>query len=363
MNSTLRALLRSELAELSSYVPDAASYAVRLDANEAPPLLSESALARLSELASSTAWQRYPDARAVALREAVASRLSIAVDEVLVGAGSDEIINLLLTALGNPRPGDSAATILTTTPTFVMYRLSARVRGQRVVEVPLDDTWDLSLAGMLRAIDMCRPNLVFIAAPNNPTGTLPSVERVEAVIDAAPDSVIVLDEAYVDYASRDLLALRRHENVVVLRTLSKVGFAALRVGFLIGRPSLVSEVDKVRSPYNVPAVSQRLGRAVLEELWPDVRVLIDQVVSERQRVTLGLQALPGLSVAESHGNFLWVRTERLAGEVFEGLRSRGVLVRSFHGRGGRLAHQLRITVGTAQENDALLTALGEVLTS
>lgn len=357
--SPFAAILRPELAELSSYLPHAGRYPVRLDANEAPALLSDAARRRLTEALTSTAWERYPDPRATELRAAIAEHLGVSPERLLIGTGSDEVIALLLTALDRSRRPGHPAAILTPTPTFVMYRLSARARGMRCVEVPLDASWDLDERGMLRAIEFAQPNVVFIATPNNPTGTEMSRARIEAVIEAAKDALVVIDEAYVDYADRSNLDLvDRYPNVAILRTLSKIGFAALRVGWLVGPEGLVREVDKVRQPYNLPVPSQVLATFVLRELSDEVRGMVAKVKAERQRLTEAIAGLPGFSVSPSQANFLWVRTPEPAEVVHRRLAEQGVLVRSFHAVGGRLGHQLRITVGSPSENDRLLEALG-----
>jgi histidinol-phosphate aminotransferase len=251
---------------------------------------------------------------------------------------------------------------MTTTPSFVMYRMSARVRGLRVIEVPLDAEWDLALDSLRRGIEHAQPNLIFIATPNNPTGNLANRERLEALIQAAPQSLVVIDEAYIPYSDGDQLDLyRRYPNVVVMRTLSKVGFAALRVGWLIARPSLLAEVDKVRLPYNMNTPAQLLGSLAVTELLPEIQHIVRYVVTERARVSAELSALGGIQVTPSQANFLWFQSERSAAELFDGLRERGILVRSFHGRGGRLAHQLRVTIGTHQENDRFLAGLRELM--
>ncbi|MBN2194213.1 MAG: histidinol-phosphate transaminase [Polyangiaceae bacterium] len=356
----LGTVLRPELGELAAYVPDLGEYAVRLDANEAPPVLSAAARERLAHEAV-VAWERYPDPTARELRRAVACRCGVGPESVLVGVGSDEVIAALLTACVRPR-GRQAATVLTTTPTFVMYRMSARVRGLEVIEVPLDAAWDLDVAGMMRAIEFASPNLVFIASPNNPTGNRMSPDRLERVIEAASGAVVVIDEAYIDYASQDQLGLyHRHPNVAILRTLSKTGFASLRVGWLIGRPELVAALDKVRLPYNVNAIAQRLATFALDELGAEMAAVTHFVCGERGRLFTELAALDGVEPWPSEANFIWIRTTRPANEVHAGLCTRGVLARSFHQRGGRLAHQLRVTVGTARENDTFLRALREVL--
>jgi histidinol-phosphate aminotransferase len=350
-------LLRAELSELRSYEPHAGSFEVRLDANEAPPLLSAEASAALASAMIPAQYNRYPDPRATALRAAIAASSGASPDEILVGTGSDEIIALLLTALDRPRAKAPAASIVTPSPTFVMYRLSARARGFKVVEVPLDAAWDLDENGMKRAVEFARPNLIFVATPNNPTGTRVSVERLRAVIEAAPEALVIVDEAYVDFAGAgagEQIALRAaYPNVAVLRTLSKVGFAALRVGWLVGPAELVREIDKTRQPYNLPTPSQQGATFVLRDLGAEITRMRDLIVGERARLAAGLSAL-GFSVTPSEANFLWVDCERPANEVVSALAARGVLVKSFGASGGRLLKRMRITVGLPGENDRLL---------
>ncbi|MEB2311392.1 MAG: histidinol-phosphate transaminase [Sorangiineae bacterium] len=360
---TLMELVAPELGALGPYVPHAGRFAVRLDANEAPPLFSPETRALLGEEAARCAWERYPDATASELRRAIATHDGVTPEEVVVGVGSDELIALLLTVLRVPRGAAPSARLLTTTPTFVMYRLSARVRGVAVMEVPLDSAWDLAEESLTRAVEMSPPNLVFIASPNNPTGTMATLERLERLIQVAEGALVVLDEAYIDYAASpnaQRALYRKYDNVAILRTLSKVGFAALRVGWLIAAPALCRELEKARLPYNLATVSQRLATVALTRLAEERARLAASVIGERERVTAALGGLAGVTATPSQANFLWVRTELPAGEVFQGLAERGILVRSFHERGGRLAHQLRVTIGTPSENDAFLAALAEV---
>lgn len=358
---SIAALCRPELAELSAYSPDLASYRVRLDANEAPPIMSAAARQRIAQVLSEGAWERYPDPSLAGLRQAVARSLGVTPQEVLPGVGSDEVISLLLTAFVRPLPPADTATVLTTTPSFVMYRMSARCRGLRVLEVPLDASWDLSVEALKSALAMSPPSIVFIASPNNPTGNLMSRDRLEQVIAAAPQALFVIDEAYIAYSERDQLDFyRRFENVAILRTLSKVGFAAFRLGFLVARPEVVTELDKVRLPYNVPTPTQRVAELAFGELEPEIKRIAAEVVKERARMAERLASLPGAVVTPSGANFLWLRSARPAAELYEALKQRGILVRSFHGRGGRLAHQLRITIGTASENDELCQSLLEL---
>jgi histidinol-phosphate aminotransferase len=355
-------ILREELSELLAYSPHAGDYEVRLDANEAPPLLSAGARQRLAEVSQAVMLERYPDAGQKELRQAIATRLGVGPGQVLCGVGSDEIITLLMTVATRLRGRAPAPSIVTTTPTFVMYRLSARIRGERVVEVPLDDDWDLAETSMLRAIEMAAPNLIFIASPNNPTGTMVSRQRLENVLSAAKDALVIVDEAYIDYSSREQLDLiESYENVAILRTLSKIGFASLRVGWIVGQSSLIRELDKARLPYNLPTVCQRLATVVVSELGSEIAATRTAVLAERQRVQRELSSIPGLDLPPSEANFLWIGLPKPAEQVFAGLGERGVLVRSFHGRGGRLDRFIRVTIGTGPENDRFLQAFKETL--
>ncbi len=359
MNTALRALLRPELAEMAAYVPaDPPGVAVHLDANEAPAPRSSALRDAVVRAVAGLALERYPDARATKLKEAIASRTGARPEDLLVGTGSDEVISLALNALARPRAKLPQAVVLSPTPTFVMYRVTSRVHGMKSVEVPLDAGWDLDVEPTKRAIAAVLPSIVFIASPNNPTGNRMTEARLAEVIEAARESFVVLDEAYVDYARGSLRAWReRYPHLGILRTLSKVGLAALRVGWLEADAELVREIDKGRQPFNVSATSQAAASAVLREAWAEVEAEVAAVVAERSRVAAELATIPGLAVTPSEANFLWVRTARPARDVFDALVRRGVLVRSFHGAGGRLANQLRVTIGTASDNDRLLEAM------
>jgi histidinol-phosphate aminotransferase len=352
-------LLRPELGDLASYVPaDPPGVRVRLDANEAPAFTSARVREAVARAVERTALERYPDARMRELRGRLAERTGARADDLLVGTGSDEVISLLATALSRPRERAPQAVVVAPTPTFVMYKVTARGHGAKAVEVPLDAAWDLDVGAMTRAIEMMRPSVVFVASPNNPTGNRMTEGRIEALLGAAGDALFVLDEAYVDYAGPSLRGWRaRFPRLAILRTLSKVGLAALRIGWLEADEALVREVDKVRQPFNVSATSQAAAAAVLAEAWDDVQAHVAGVVAERARVAAAVAAMPGFDVTPSHANFVWVGTPRPAAEVHAALLARGVLVRSFHAAGGRLAQRLRVTIGTPAENDALLEAL------
>jgi histidinol-phosphate aminotransferase len=363
MSMDISALTRPELAELRAYAPEShTGLLAKLDANEAPPLCSKELSEIVTTAVSRVALERYPDARGLELKEAIAARSGIQASEVFVGTGSDEVIALLATALARPKGRNPSAVVLSPSPSFVMYRVTARAHGLKAVEVPLDSAWELDPRTMALAIETMQPNIVFIATPNNPTGNAMSEEKVLAVVKAAPASLVVLDEAYADYAGRSLRGLRQaHDNVAILRTVSKLGLAALRVGWLEASAELVSELDRARQPFNVSATSQAAVAAVLRHGAPLLDRIVREVVSERERVRAALSGLASVSVTPSDANFLWLRTEKPAEEVYAGLLAQGVLVRSFHQSGGRLRNQLRVTIGLPRENDLFLEALSRVL--
>lgn len=355
-------ILRPELAELSAYAPHAGQFEIRLDANEAPPFLSALAKKKLTDAAAKIDYRLYPDAAQRELRQAIAKAAGVSPANVCAGVGSDELISILLTVATRVKSRAPNPTLLTTTPTFVMYRLSARVRGQRVMEVPLDEHWDLDLEAMKRAAEIAEPNVIFIATPNNPTGNMVSKDRLLALIESAPNSLVVVDEAYIDYAeTTHLELLKKYENVAILRTLSKVGFAGLRVGWLLGQKSLVSEIEKARLPYNLPTHSQVLATLALNDLKDEIDAMTRSVVKERERMQTAVSSLSSVEAHPSQANFLWLGMDRPVESIFQGLMKHGILVRSFHGRGGRLERCLRVTVGTPEQNNRFLDAFRNVL--
>ncbi len=390
-------LLRPELAELVAYVPhDPPGIEVRLDANEAPPcsLVVREVVARA---VAGVALERYPDPRALRLKEAIARRTGAKVADLLVGTGSDEVIALVANALAWPRRRNTQGVILTPTPTFVMYRITARAHGLKPVEVPLDATWDLDVAMTKKAIAMMQPSVVFVASPNNPTGNRMSLDRLEEIVKAAGSgngsgtgtgeserassamaamllsatgtaggeggAFVIVDEAYVDYSGPGASVRgwrERYPHLGILRTVSKVGLAALRVGWLEADAGLIGEIDKTRQPFNVSATSQVAAAAVLEEAWDDVQAGVARVVAAREALASEIGRLEGFSVTPSSANFLWVKTPVPSEKVFDHLARDGILVRSFHKVGGRLGSQLRITVGEDAQNERLLESLAKV---
>jgi histidinol-phosphate aminotransferase len=346
-------VVRPEIRRLSRYAVPKADGMVKLDAMENPYALPALVRARLDAALDRVAVNRYPDGPADAPRAALRRALALPGGlELLLGNGSDELIQIVATALA--RPG---ATMLAPEPSFVMYARSALLAGMRFVGVPLGGDFSLDRPAMLAAIERERPAVVFIAYPNNPTGNLFGRDDVEAVLDAAP-GLVVVDEAYYAFAEASFLAeVACRPNLLLLRTLSKVGMAGMRLGYAIAAPEWIAELDKVRAPYNVNAFTQ----AAAVELLTDTDWIAEQaraIRTERSRLEAALARLPAVKVFPTQTNFVLARV-RDANAAFAALEERGILVKNLHGGHPLLADCLRITVGTPEENDALVAAFAE----
>jgi histidinol-phosphate aminotransferase len=340
-----------------------AGLTAKLDANESPFALGDSMrqalAAELAEALADVELHRYPDPEARELRRLLAKDLGVLPGQVLASNGSDEAIQMLLMAAAGP-----GAAVAAPVPTFLMYEIGARALGLRFVGVPLSDGFDLDVRRFCDALRAEQPRLVFLAWPNNPTGRLYDAAAVEEIVrvcgGGGANALVVVDEAYFHYAGQTLLpALDRYPNLVILRTLSKIGLAGIRLGILVASVAVVEQVNKVRLPYNVNALSQAAARVVLRH--PEVVSRhAAAIVGERERVLARLGELPGVTVYPSRANFFLIRTARPGDGVFRGLLERGILVRDFS-RTPALANCLRVTVGTPEENEAFLAALSAVL--
>ena len=347
-------VVRPEIRALSAYAVAKADGMVKLDAMENPYALPGPVRARLDAALARVAVNRYPDGGADAAKAALRRALGISDRQaVLLGNGSDELIQIITSALA--RPG---AVMLAPEPSFVMYAINALYAGMRFVGVPLSTDFSLDLRAMRSAIEREKPSLVFIAYPNNPTGNLFAARDVEAVLHASP-GLVVVDEAYYAFAEASFLPrLAEHPNLLVLRTVSKVGLAGIRLGYAVAAPEWIAELNKVRAPYNVNALTQ----AGAVELFADTAWIAEQasaIRAERARLEAALGRLPGATLFPTQTNFVLVRVAD-AKMVFDGLKARRILVKNVHGWHPLLANCLRITVGTPEENDLLLAACAEL---
>ena len=250
------------------------------------------------------------------------------------------------------KPG---AVIMGVEPSFVMFRMIAANVGAKYVGVPLKADFSLDAQAMREALATHRPALVFLAYPNNPTGNLFDRNEVSRIISSAP-GLVVVDEAYHAFAGESFMPeLAQHENLLVMRTVSKLGLAGLRLGMLAGSARWLREFDKARLPYNVNVLTQLIAASVLAH--PDaLERQATRIRSERERVYQALTAVAGVNAFKSSANFILFRVAD-ALKVFEGLKRRKVLIKNLHGSHPQLAGCLRVTVGTPQENEIFLSAL------
>ena len=365
--------IRADVQAMHAYVVQNAAGMVKLDAMENPFSLPSDLQQRLGARLGAAALNRYPDGRVNDLRAALARYADMPAGcDLLLGNGSDEIIAMLslATATGLNNPKAEAAVVMAPVPGFVMYGVSAQMAGSQFVGVPLTANFELDVPAMCAAIASHRPALIYLAYPNNPTANLWAEDAVKAVVAAASatQTLVVMDEAYQPFSSRTYLDVMRADpaanaHVVLMRTLSKFGLAGVRLGYLIGPAALVAELDKVRPPYNVSVLNYECALFALEHAHV-FAAQASTIRTQRERLQAAFASLPGVTTWPSDANMILLRLAgdpQRASDVFEALRARGVLIKNVSKMHPLLAGCLRVTVGSAAENDQLLTALKEVL--
>jgi histidinol-phosphate aminotransferase len=350
--------IRQDVASMHAYAIQDSRGLVKLDAMENPFPLPEALQRELGERLGRAAINRYPVASTGAVIEALSAFVGLPAGcKLMLGNGSDELIDLLSVACDVP-----GATVLAPLPGFVMYEMSAKLRGLRFVGVPLTPAFELDEAAMLDAIETHRPAITYIAYPNNPTANLFDERIVQRIVDAIgrQQGLVVFDEAYQPFSSRTWLPrLPEHPHVLVMRTLSKFGLAGVRMGYLCGAAALVDEIDKVRPPYNVSVLNAECTLFALEHADEYARQAA-VLRSERVRLGAALAAMPDVTPFPSEANMVLVRVPD-ARRAFDGLKARGVLVKHIAGLHPLLANCLRLTVGSPEENDRMISALRESL--
>ncbi len=350
-------IIRDEIQALSGYrVPDSTGL-IKLDAMENPYCLPPQLQVEAARLVESVALNRYPDSGAVRLKVRLREVMAIPPGaDVLVGNGSDELIQSVMLAAA--RPG---ASVLGVEPSFVMFRLIAAFCGMRFVGAPLNADFALDADRVIEIIAEHQPALVIIAFPNNPTGNLFDQQALARIIRAAP-GIVVIDEAYHAFADQTFMQrLTEFPNLLVMRTLSKLGLAGLRLGVLAGAHAWLHHVDKVRLPYNVNVLTQLIAEKVLQH--PDLLAQQATLIkADRARLFGELNRIPGILPFPSDANFILFRA-RDANGIFAGLKRRGVLIKNLHESHPALAQCLRVTVGAPEENAKFLGALKETVSA
>jgi histidinol-phosphate aminotransferase len=357
--SRARDVIRPEVQGMHAYHVADAKGLVKLDVMESPYGLPPGLAAEVGKLVSGLSLNRYPVPTAERLRALIREVMQVPSGcDVLLGNGSDECIQYITAAVAR-----EGAVSMAPMPSFAMFSQYALFFRIRFAGVPLRADFSLDADAFLAAMQKEKPAVVWIAYPNNPTGNAFPVADIERIIRAAP-GLVVIDEAYQPFAGATFMPrLAEFDNMVVMRTVSKIGMAGLRLGYVCGRSEWIDAFNKTRSPFNINVVTEAIAIKLLE----NKRVLDEQaarVLAERERIRPLLEALPGLTVYPSAANFFLVRVagEQGAGtRVFESLRAQGVLVKDFSGGLPALANTLRLTVGAPEENRILLAALREAL--
>lgn len=357
LEDRIKKLVRPEIRALSAYhVPPAEDW-VKLDAMENPwPWPDELRAAWLEQL-QSVELNRYPDPQAAQLQQAL--RVAMCVPDsakTILGNGSDELIQMIIQTVAGP-----GRFVMAPEPTFVMYRQVAVVSGLQFAGVPLNDDYSIDGERMLAVLAKQQPAVTFLAYPNNPTGNLFDADLIHALL-AAAEGLIVVDEAYAPFTEASFMAsLPDYDNLLVLRTVSKMGLAGLRLGMLAGAAPWLEQIDKTRLPYNIGVLNQVTGkfalqhRKVFEAQAQDIR-------KERAVLDAGLREFAQLTVYPSEANFILFRAPAgRADALFNGLKAAGILIKNLNGSSAALEDCLRVTVGQPGQNQAFLGALGSLL--
>jgi len=300
---------------------------------------------------------RYPDPGARVLKQHLREAMDVPdAAEILLGNGSDELIQMIMMALAG-----KDKTVLSIEPGFVMYKMIATFMDMPYVSVSLKDDFSLDEVAILAAIKAHQPAVVFLAYPNNPTSNLFDEKVIRNIIDAAP-GVVVVDEAYHAFANRSFMPmLKEYDNLLVMRTVSKMGLAGLRLGLLAGKAEWLNEFDKVRLPYNINILTQASAEFAIKN-----RQVLDkqtqQICVDRELLFNALSQIKNITAYPSQANFILVRVQQgQADSIFNNLKEQGILIKNLNPAGGLLADCLRITVGTAEENKRFLELFKKAL--
>ncbi|MDO8886633.1 histidinol-phosphate transaminase [Candidatus Oleimmundimicrobium sp.] len=345
---------RPELDNLKSYAPLEENARIVLSANESPFNLSESLVKKIKKELNSFAFNRYPDALASGLRKKLAVAYGVSDENIVLGNGSDELIQCLLLAYGG-----SGRSILTFEPTFSMYSIVSQVTGTQVYELDRTELFGIDVPRALEVVREFCPTLIFLCNPNNPTGNILSSDEIELFLKET-NALVVVDEAYAEFSGQTVIPLlSKFPNLIVLRTFSKAfSLAGIRIGYMVASSGITENALKAKLPYNCDAFSQMVAGLAFNER-ETFKLQIKKIVSERERIIKELSKINGVTPHSSAANFVLIEIEKEAIWVWKKLLEAGILVRNFNE--SRLKKYLRVTVGTEEENNLFLKMLKEIV--
>lgn len=358
MTRDLLNIIKPRVRELRRYSLDITQSCVKLNQNEnpwgTPQQIKDETLSRLNRLP----WSRYPDFIPDGLHAQLAEFSGWKPNGVLVGNGSNELIQALLMVTVS-----KGTRVLISEPTFTLYRQIATVLEGEITSVPLTAKLDYDVAALVSALDVESPDVVIFCSPNNPTGCVLTETELRSLVETAP-GLVVLDEAYFEFSGQSAVpVLHDYENLVVLRTFSKaMALAGLRIGYLLGAPRVVAEIQKALLPYNLNVISQTAASVALGHYQDFLHPLVMEIISERERLVREISGIPGLRPVPSQANFVLVHSRIDPRSVFVELQRHDILVRDVSGY-PMLREYFRFNVGTPAENDLLITALREIFKS
>jgi len=352
-NIELADWVRGKIKSLKAYEVEGFDCEIKLHANENPFSLPEELTRNFPECFKDLQLNRYPDPECGLLKQAITDITQIPPESLVIGNGSDELIQLILQIFCDA--GDSYAF---PDPTFGMYSIIGKGMGLTPNPYPLDEKWDFNGDEFLGFLTDKNARVVFFSYPNNPTGNCYSAKEIKKVI-AGFRGIVVLDEAYFDFSEQSLYReIKNNNNLIVLRSLSKIGLAALRVGYGMADPYIIEQINKVRLPYNSNTVSQEFAARILRNFSP-IQDQIKLILQERDRLLEELSKFDSLTVFPSDSNFILFRVANDGEKLFKNLVENGILIRNLNSH-PRLKNCLRVTVGTQKENDLFLAQLGRI---
>lgn len=365
IETNVKKWVRPEIQALSAYHVPESEDMIKLDAMENPYRWPEALVNEWLNVIRDVELNRYPDPSARILKQHLRESMEVpAAAEILLGNGSDELIQIIMMALSGKGANQKKHTVLSVEPGFVMYKMIATFLDMPYVGIPLNEDFSLDEEKLLAAIKEHQPAVIFLAYPNNPTSNLFDEDVLKRIIEAAP-GLVVIDEAYHAFADKSFMPMLndadKYENLLVMRTVSKMGLAGLRLGLLAGKAEWLNEFDKVRLPYNINILTQASAEFAIKNRQVLNRQT-QQICIDRELLFKELSQIEDISAYPSQANFILVRVkEGQADSIFNTLKEQGVLIKNLNPAGGLLKNCLRITVGTAEENKTLLNLIKNVL--
>jgi histidinol-phosphate aminotransferase len=338
----IKKLVKPGVYSLKAYQAKEIPCKIKLDANESPYGFRD-----FYNVLRSIKTNRYPDPEAKNLRKIIAKEFSVKPENILQGNGSDELIYYLIATFGGP--------VLFPEPTFSMYGIIATALDEKTLPVALDGTFDLDIEKIFNHLKKENPKLIFLSSPNNPTGNCFSSEKILKIIEKTTQkSIVIIDEAYQPFSSKKgyIPLLNDYENLVIMRTLSKIGMAALRTGFLIASEEIIEQVNKVRLPFNLNSFSQKIACEILKKKEL-LGKYIKSICNERDRLFKEMSKIKGVIAYPSEANFILFKVEN-SEMVYKSLLKAGVLIRNMN---SVVNDCLRVTIGTIKENNIFLEEL------